>query len=101
MKTHRLIVGPAVAALALAGCVTVDETSTPDGKLAHSVTCAGNALSWTDCHEKAASLCGAKGYEVVAGGPERGVGVSRAEQGLFRGTTVARNMVVQCKTPGP
>src|SRR5262245_19694082 len=97
MKTHRLIVSVAVAALALAGCVTVDETSTPDGKRAHRIGCSGNALSWTACHEKAASICGASGYTVVAGGQEPGLGVSRAETGLLRGTDLARTMVVQCK----
>jgi hypothetical protein len=97
MNTRRLCIPHAVAVLALAGCVTVDQTSTPDGKLAHSITCSGNALSWTDCHEKAASICGGKGYSVVAGGEQRGVGLSRPDSGLFSGTTFGRNMVVQCK----
>ena len=97
MHTGRRFVPHALAAVALAGCVSVEQTSTPDGKLAHSISCSGNALSWTDCHEKAASICGAKGYEVVAGGEQRGVGISSPDSGLFRGTTFGRNMVVQCK----
>ena len=97
MNTRRLFIPHAVVALALAGCVTVDQTSTSDGKPAHSITCSGNALSWTDCHEKAASICGAKGYVVVAGGEQRGVGISRSDSGLLEGTTFGRNMVVQCK----
>ena len=97
MNTRRLCIPHAVAAFALAGCVTVDQTSTPDGKLAHSITCSGNALSWTDCHEKAASICASKGYSIVAGGEQRGVGLSSPDSGVFRGTTFGRNMVVQCK----
>lgn len=86
----------ALLALALAGCVNVEPASTPDGKAAHSITCSGNSLSWTDCHEKAAELCGAKRYTVVAGGPQPGLGDAR-EGGLLGGTSAARNMVVQCK----
>ena len=94
---HKLFVPLAAAAAVLAGCITVKETSTPDGKPAHSITCSGNALSWADCHEKAASICGAKSYTVVAGGQDAAVVGSRTEGGLLGGTTVARNMVIQCK----
>ena len=92
MKLSRVLL-----ALALAGCVNVKETSTPDGKVAHSIDCSGNTLSWTECHEKAASICGAKRYTVVSGGPQSGLGNPRAEAGLFGGTRVSRNMAVQCK----
>jgi hypothetical protein len=83
-------------ALVLAGCVNVEPASTPDGKVAHSITCSGNSLSWTDCHEKAAEFCGAKRYAIVAGGPQPGLGNAR-EGGLLGGTSASRNMVVQCK----
>jgi hypothetical protein len=83
-------------ALVLAGCVNVEPASTPDGKGAHSITCSGNSRSWTDCHEKAAEICGAKRYAIVAGGPQPGLGDAR-EGGLLGGTSASRNMVVQCK----
>ena len=92
MKGSRVLL-----ALVLTGCVNVKETSTPDGKVAHQIDCSGNTLSWTDCHDKAASICGAKRYTVVSGGPQSGLGDPRAESGLFGGTRVSRNMVVQCK----
>jgi hypothetical protein len=79
----------ALLALLLAGCVNVKETSTPD--------CSGNTLSWTDCHEKAALICGANRYSLVSGGPQSALGDPRAESGLFGGTRASRNMVVQCK----
>jgi hypothetical protein len=87
----------ALLALLLAGCVNVKETSTPDGRAAHAIDCSGNTLSWTDCHEKAASICGASRYSLVSGGPQPGLGDPRAESGLFGGTRASRNMVVQCK----
>jgi hypothetical protein len=64
----------ALLALVLAGCVNVEPASTPDGKAAHRITCSGNSLSWTDCHAKAAEICGAKRYTIVAGGPQAGFG---------------------------
>ena len=87
----------ALLALALAGCVNVEQASTPDGKPAHSITCSGNSLSWTDCHEKAAEICGARRYAIVAGGPQPALGDAR-EGGLLGGTSASRNMVVQCKS---
>ena len=96
MRMLRLSV-PLAAAL-LAGCVSVKEVATRDGKVAHSIDCSGNTLSWSDCHEKATSICGANRYTVVSGGPQSGLGDPRAEAGLFGGTRVSRNMVVQCKS---
>ena len=87
----------AAAAAMLAGCVSVKEVATRDGKPAHGLDCSGNTLSWTDCHNKAAEICGAKNYTVISGGPQSGLGDPRAESGLFGGTRASRNMVVQCK----
>jgi hypothetical protein len=87
----------ALLPLVLAGCVSAKEISTRDGKVAHSIDCSGNTLSWTDCHDKAAEICGAKRYAVVSGGPQPGLGDPRAEGGLFGGTRASRSMVVQCK----
>ena len=97
MKMDRLFATVAFAALALTACVTVEQTSTADGRPAHSITCSGISLSWTDCHERAASICGGKGYAVVLGGQQPGLGISRTEGGLLGGTSEARQMVIQCK----
>ena len=88
---------PIAAAAVLAGCVNVKEVPTRDGKVAHAIVWSGNTLTWTDCHSKAAEICGAKRYTVVSGGPQPGLGDPRAEGGLFGGTRASRNMVVQCK----
>jgi hypothetical protein len=93
----RRLVAPVAAVVAvLAGCVATKETRTPDGKVAYEVNCSGNAFEWENCHEKARSLCGARGYTIVAGGPESGVRGPR-DGGLFSGTDMARRMVVQCR----
>lgn len=80
-------------AAALAGCATSREIYTPDGRRGHSINCDGTVLSWGNCYEKAGELCGTKGYVVLAGGAERGAVVTSG----FGGTTVSRNMLVQCK----
>ena len=87
----------ALVPLVLAGCVSVKEVSTRDGKVAHSINCSGNTLSWTDCHDKATEICGVKRYTIVTGGEQAGLGDPRADGGLFGGTRASRNMVVQCK----
>lgn len=82
---------------ALSGCATSSKTHTPDGKVGHSITCSGSALSWGTCYEKAGAICGTNGYDVVAGGAERGATVAANPYGMFGSTTMTRNMLVQCK----
>ena len=95
------------ALLGLAGCATSTQTYGPSGKVAHSINCPGSANSWGSCYEKAGSLCGAAGYDVVAqGGSVTPFGVAsgyaNASGGSFSGFSggmTSRNMLVQCKAP--
>lgn len=88
---------PLAICMALSACATASQTHTPDGKVGHSITCSGGAQSWGSCYEKAGEICGTKGYTVIAGGAERGAAVGGGQGGFFGGTTMTRNMLIQCK----
>lgn len=96
-----------IALLPLAGCATSTQTYGPSGKAAHSIGCNGGANSWGTCYEKAGSICGSAGYEVIA---QNGTvtpfgmanGYANAAGGSFSsfgGGLVSRNLLVQCKAP--
>jgi hypothetical protein len=79
--------------LVLTGCATSSETYLPDGQKGHSITCSGTALTWGSCYEKAGAICGERGYDILAGGAEKGA----VTTGAFAGTTINRNMLIRCK----
>lgn len=79
------------------GCATQNETFLPDGAKGYNVDCSGGSLNWGKCYEKAGEICGARGYEIIAGGAESGGVVTGGQFGLFGGTTMSRNMLIKCK----
>ena len=88
------------ACVVLAGCAFSHQTYAPDGRAAYSINCSGAALSWGACYEKAGSICRGAGYDVLAGGSERGAAIGGGSYGFFGGTTVTRSMLIACKYPG-
>jgi hypothetical protein len=96
-----------IALLSLGGCATSSQTHGPNGKTAHSINCPGSANSWGSCYEKAGTLCGTSGYDVVAqGGTVTPFGIangyanaSGGSMSGFSGGMVSRNILVQCKPP--
>ena len=93
----RSVLCLAVFLVALSGCATSSKTHTPDGKVGHSITCSGTALTWGSCYEKAGAICGANGYVILAGGAEQGAVVSGSQYGMFGSSVMSRSMLVQCK----
>jgi hypothetical protein len=83
--------------LLVSGCATSSETYLPDGQKGHSITCSGAAQTWGACYEKAGQICGEKGYDILAGGSERGAVVTGGQYGVFGGSTMNRNMLIRCK----
>lgn len=75
------------------GMRDINRDLTPDGSKGHSINCSGAARNWGMCYEKAGEICGAKGYEVIAGGSDQGVLVS----GNLGGSVISRSMLVKCK----
>jgi hypothetical protein len=75
------------------------ETYLPDGERGHSISCSGAGTSWADCYEKAGQACGAKGYDVIAGGSDQTTAVAGNKYGVYGGTTNNRSILVKCKAP--
>ena len=77
----------------LAGCATAKPTYGPDGKPAYAVDCSGTAGNWGMCYEKAGSLCGASGYDVLSKSGDKGV---LATSSILT-STISRSLLIECK----
>lgn len=86
--------------IALSACATSSKTYAPDGRPAYTLNCSGMVLTWGTCYEKAGDLCGSVGYDVLAGGTERGAVIGSSSGGFYGGTTMSRSMLIACKRPG-
>lgn len=84
-------------ALILNGCAAASKTYTPDGREGFSIDCSGSALNWGKCLEKAGSLCGARGYEVLERSGDEGSVVGGGQYSLYGGSVITRTMLIVCK----
>jgi hypothetical protein len=95
----------------LAGCATVRESYSADGRKAYALNCSGTARGWDKCFSAAGELCKASGYDVLE---RNGEPVSFAQSsasgsinsygGSWRGSssevsTAERSMLIACKVP--
>ena len=62
LRLSRLLVATLV--LALAGCTSAKQMTTPDGRQGYTVGCSGSVLSWEDCFERADEICKGRNYDV-------------------------------------
>lgn len=91
------IVGTLIVGLWLAGCATSGKIITPDGKQGYSINCSGIFLTWGNCYKKAGKRCGLKGYEILDRTGESHATISGNQFGLYGGSMVNRNMIIECK----
>jgi len=93
---------PLVAGFSLAGCVTVDNIYLADGSIGHTITCDGRELSIETCFEKAAELCGAKGFETVTReGVPTGRTIAKGSTDPNSGAFATRYILVRCLDQRP
>jgi hypothetical protein len=89
--------GALLLCVLLSGCAVSEERYTPDGNIAHSITCrlaiSGIAVSWSDCYQKAADICGTKGYEIIEG---EGDNTPIKAPGAATSMTT-RSLLIRCK----
>jgi hypothetical protein len=72
-----------------AGCASISETYTPDGRKALALNCSGTARGWDKCLKAAGDNCGDKGYDVID---------RSSEDVIFDGSlTQERTMLIACK----
>jgi hypothetical protein len=106
-----------MVAIALAGCVSSNETYTASGQKGHVISCtpgwtgglvgsiANAATSWGTCYQKAGDICGTKGYNVLARSDEPTfaahasayANTSAGSAHYSAATSANRMMVIQCK----
>jgi hypothetical protein len=91
------IIGIITLCFSVAACATSRETYTASGEKGHSINCSGTALNWGMCYEKAGEICGAKGFDIIAGGADQGAVITGSQFGLFGGTVMNRSMIIKCK----
>lgn len=99
--------------VALAGCITTQESYLADGSLGHHITCGGALFSMGDCIQKAGDICGSGGYKVynqageaipfstsngaVAGSSGPSGGSFAGGYNSTSGSIVQRDLFVKCK----
>jgi hypothetical protein len=87
-----------VALLAsISGCASASKTYTSDGREGYNIVCSGSALNWGMCYEKAGSICGTKGYEVLEKQGDQGASYAGNQYGQYGSSIINRNMIIRCK----
>ena len=94
-RLSRLLVATLV--LALAGCTSAKQMTTPDGRQGYTVGCSGSVLSWEDCFERADEICKGRNYDVFTRVGEEGALIAAEPQHLHDSPTHTRSMVIACK----
>lgn len=96
----------AVLTVGIAGCATVKETYSEDGRKAYTLNCSGKARGWDKCYSAAGDLCKEAGYEILSRNSEDTSssfvsGNTSKSSGSISGSSMKtneRSMVIVCKS---
>lgn len=78
---------------ALGACAAPQDASTPaDGK-AFTLHCNQSELRWDACYQKAARVCGERGYQIVSDGSG---GVPATATNVYEVPVIGGEMVIRC-----
>jgi hypothetical protein len=92
--THPLLVA---LVLVLGGCASSHATAGV-GQEAHGINCSGADRTWALCGERAAAICGARGYDVIAaGGGTAGMLETLNPSAGFGGPVDERSILIRCR----
>ena len=84
-------------ALVLGGCASSHATAGLDQE-AHGINCSGADRTWALCGERAAEICGARGYDVLAaGGGTAGMLETLNPSAGFDGPVTERSILIRCR----
>jgi hypothetical protein len=83
--------------LVLGGCAASHATAGLD-EAAHGITCSGADHTWHLCGERAAAICGARGYDVLAaGGGTAGMIETLNPSAGVDGPITERSILIRCR----
>jgi hypothetical protein len=92
--THWLLLAMVVV---LGGCASSHATAGLDQE-AHGINCSGADRTWALCGERAAEICGARGYDVLAaGGGTAGMLETLNPSAGFDGPVTERSILIRCR----
>jgi len=80
-------------AVVLTACGAPQDAATPDARGAFNLHCNQSELRWNACYQKAARVCGERGYQVVS--DERSALPSGATD-IFEVPIIGGAMVIRC-----
>ncbi len=90
----------AALVLSLSACAISKKTYLSDGSEGYSISCDGAAVGINVCFEKAGSLCGARGYDLInREGQLVPFGVGTASQGeafVSYGSLNTKSIMIRC-----
>lgn len=98
-EASALITHPLLLALmlVLSGCASSHATAGLDAG-AHGINCSGADRTWALCGERAAAICGARGYDVLAaGGGTAGMVETLNPSAGFDGPVTERSILIRCR----
>lgn len=90
-----LVVGALIASAA--GCASVKESHSADGRKAYTLNCSGLARGWDKCLAAAGEICGTRGYDVLDRVSERTASIGGSPGSFFGAQSAERSMVVACR----
>ena len=94
ITTHPLLLA---LVLVLGGCASSHATAGLDDE-AHGINCSGADRTWALCGERAAAICGARGYDVLAaGGGTAGMLETLNPSAGFDGPITERSILIRCR----
>ena len=83
--------------LVLGGCASTHATAGLD-EPAHGINCSGADRTWQLCGERAAQICGPRGYDVLAaGGGTAGMIETLNPSAGFDGPATERSILIRCR----
>jgi hypothetical protein len=84
----------AAVLIAAGGCTSARKTYGPSGREGYSINCSGPRHTWSDCYEKAGSVCGTRGYDVIESSKDSGESVSLRGRSVYE---YERAVLIECK----
>jgi hypothetical protein len=98
--SHTRALQIAAVIISLSACATAKKTYLPDGGEGFSISCDGAAVGINVCFEKAGSLCGTAGYNIInREGQIVPYGVATASGGqafVNYGSFNAKSIMIKC-----